>query len=91
MFVFRLAKIKNNSKKLMLLRILQKQNYKGHSINKVNFASRVGNRKALFFQEIDNDGPLIFQKTVNMTFFTDHCTFNFFFIREYVFTLWPVF
>ena len=39
--------------------------YEGHSMNIVNFAPGVGNRKSIVM------GPFISQKTISMTFFTD--------------------
>ena len=63
--------------------------YVGHSINKVKYCLGGWQEEALctvapFSRKSIEMGPLMSQKTVSMAFFTDHYTWNLFFIGESV-------
>ena len=61
-----------------------------YKMNKVNFVEEVGNRKHCLQLDLFHvTSPLMSQKTVSITFFTDH--YNFFFTWECVSTPWTIF
>ena len=61
----------------------------------MNFTKGVGNKKCLKLYLFSKKSKVVDTfsslKTVSMNLFTDHCTQNFFFTKQCVFSIWTVF